>query len=377
MSHSDGPRILFYSHNGVGIGHVYRQLTLAAAVREREPAAAVLVVTGSHAAGVLPWPEGVEHLKLPSIRMVDRYETWVPRNLPLSIAKVTKLRAGLIREAVRRYAPDLVVADFLPAGPYGELLPALEMLENRGGRAVAGFRDIIDEGSFVRGLWERNGTYDALGRYYSTVCVYGTSDVVDFADEYALEHADLRYAGYLAPRASEGDDGGKEPFLLATTGGGVDGHELLHRFVNAVASRRGRRLIVCGPLLPNREYKALRSAAHAVGVEVKRSVSNLEGLVRQADVVVTMAGYNTCCTLLAAHARAVLVPRAGPSHEQRLRAEWLERWGVGEVVHPELAPEQLAAAIERALAAGRAETPPVPLAGTGFAAELFLQVAAR
>jgi len=41
------PRVLFYSHNGVGVGHFRRQLRLATAFRERRPDAEVLQVTGS------------------------------------------------------------------------------------------------------------------------------------------------------------------------------------------------------------------------------------------------------------------------------------------------------------------------------------------
>jgi predicted glycosyltransferase len=372
---SDGPRILFYSHNGVGIGHASRQLTLAGAVRERYPGSNVLVVTGSHAAGVLPWPDGVEHLKLPSIRMVDRYRSWVPRNLTLPIKKVTKLRSGLIREAVRRFAPDLLVADFLPGGPYGELLPALAKLEQRGGRAVAGFRDIIDEPAFVRELWEENGTYSVVADRYAAVCVYGSPKVVDFEREYKLACPRVEYVGYLSPNGHPAEDG--PPFVLATTGGGVDGHDLLHAFVEAVESLSARRLIVTGPLLPGKEYKELRGAATAAGVEIKRTVSDLPQLVQEASVVVTMAGYNTSCALLSGSARAVVAPRNGPSQEQRLRAGWLERWGIGEVVQPDAAADVLAAAIGRALATPPAPAPPVPLDGIERAVDLFAQVSAR
>jgi predicted glycosyltransferase len=377
----DGPRILFYSHNGVGIGHVYRQLTLAKAVRDRKPGADVLVVTGSHASGALPWPDGVEYLKLPAIRMVDRYENWVPRNLSLSTPKVMKLRSGLIREAVRRFAPDLLVADFIPGGPYGELLPALEKLRQQGGKAVAGFRDIVDEPAFVRRLWEKNGTYAALAEHYDGVCVYGSREVVDFERDYGLRASPIHYVGYLAPQRHEVDREDAEPFLLATTGGGADGCALLDRFIQVVQSRMpalgGRALVVGGPLLSRGDYKRLRDGAAGTRIEVKRTVANLSRLVQQADVVVTMAGYNTSCALLSGSPRAVVAPRPGPSQEQRLRSSLLERWGIGDVVPLTVEADALATAIERALGASRPGPPPVPLDGIARASDLLAQVAAR
>src|SRR5262249_47748748 len=63
-SRGDGPRVLFYSHNGVGVGHLQRQLDLATAYRARHPEAALLLATGSHAAGMFEFPEGIDFVKL-------------------------------------------------------------------------------------------------------------------------------------------------------------------------------------------------------------------------------------------------------------------------------------------------------------------------
>src|SRR5207245_10612920 len=41
-------RFLFYSHDGLGLGHTRRNLAIAAAVTELEPRASVLLATGAH-----------------------------------------------------------------------------------------------------------------------------------------------------------------------------------------------------------------------------------------------------------------------------------------------------------------------------------------
>ncbi|MBO0728615.1 MAG: ATP-binding cassette domain-containing protein, partial [Acidimicrobiaceae bacterium] len=185
-SATNGVRALFYSHNGVGVGHLQRQLDLASAFKGRHPDAAAMIATGSHAAGLFAIPSGIDYIKLPSISMVDRYQHWDPRDLPVPREDVVRLRRQLLEQTVRDFAPDLLVADFMPAGPYGELLPALEALDARGGVAIAGFRDVIDDPEFVRELWDRSGVYDVLRSYYRSICVYGDPAMVDFQSAYGL-----------------------------------------------------------------------------------------------------------------------------------------------------------------------------------------------
>jgi predicted glycosyltransferase len=361
-------------------------MRLASAYRRRHPEAAVLVVTGSHRVGALAFPRGVDYLKLPSIAMVDRYENWTPRDLSLSMTRVTRLRADLIRQAVRRFAPDLLVADFMPAGPYGELLPALKELRRRGRPAIAGFRDIIDEPDFVRALWERTEIYSVLREHYAAICVYGAREVVDFERDYGLDRElarRLHYVGYLAERPAKGPSPTvSEPFVLACAGGGVDGVPLLRAFIEASARLRpqvGRRwLLIAGPLLDDRSFRELRQDAAAVGVEVKRSVGRLGRLVAQADSVVSMTGYNTSCELLACSVPAVIVPRDGPSQEQRLRAADLVRRRRALMIDPlELDGHTLSRAISHSLTAAPPQRVELPLDGVQAALDLFDAVIER
>ena len=78
-----------------------------------------------------------------------------------------------------------------------------------------------------------------------------------------------------------------------------------------------------------------------------------------ADVVVSMAGYNTVCELLSSAMRAVLVPRSTPVAEQLLRARLLAARGLFDVIEPgELLPDRL---INGVLAALRRPPTNVPI----------------
>ncbi|UTI62271.1 ABC transporter transmembrane domain-containing protein [Paraconexibacter antarcticus] len=381
-----GQRILFYSHNGVGLGHLQRQLDLATAFHARHPETAILMVTGSHAAGMFEYPPGIDYVKLPSLAMVDRYRTWRARDLPLAHADIMSLRAELLEETVRRFRPDLLVADFLPAGPHGELLGALAELERGGGRAVAGFRDVIDEPPFVRELWEANGTYEALHRYYAAICVYGDRSIADFATDYGLTGAladRTHYCGYLGRGAQSDIDVPllERPFVIATSGGGADGGLLLEPFVHAAAAvrpgRGGTWMMVTGPLMDGVEHDRLAAMGAAAGITVRRVIPNLRAHVALADCLVAMPGYNTTCDLLSFRLPAVIVPRRGPSQEQALRAARLHAWGVAQAVTADAGcADHLGAAITAALDRPRPPVAPVPLDGLARAVDVFEQVLA-
>ena len=378
----EGNRVLFYSHNGVGVGHLQRQLDLATAYRERHVDSVVLLASGSHGASMFKIPDGIDYVKLPSLQMVDRYRTWEPRDLPLPLRDVIDLRAELLQDTVKTVAPDLLVADFMPAGPYGELLPALDELERVGGRAVAGFRDVIDDPKFVRQLWSEAGTYDVLRRHYSAICVYGDPSTIEFISAYGLDDelaSRVRYCGYLGrrrPAKNETAAAREHPFVVATSGGGVDGPALLRAFVAAAArlqpERGGTWVAVTGPLMADEDHAAIASLGEARGLEVHRVIPDLRSTIAEADCVVSMAGYNTVCDVMSYGRRSILVPRARPSREQSLRAQRLRACGVADVIQADdLRPESLADAIENALEGPAPAPGPLPLDGIESALNVF------
>jgi predicted glycosyltransferase len=183
----------------------------------------------------------------------------------------------------------------------------------------------------------------------------------------------VRYCGYVtgsgSSRAGNGlrerlglDD---EPFLLATGGGGGDGYPLLRTFLEALPHLpRKQALVVTGPLMSAEQQEALRGlAAGRTGIRILTFLPDLRDLFAEAEVVVSMCGYNTATELVDARARAVLVPRtwrfgeyrrgteAGSEGEQLLRARALESMGLARVLDPgDLAPEALAEQMTAAMA---------------------------
>jgi predicted glycosyltransferase len=97
-------RFLFYSHDGVGLGHIRRNLCVACALAELIPQASILAVTGTEEADLFGIPPGVDLLKLPGLRKVDNGR-YAARRLPMRWEEVRSMRARLFTAAVESFRP--------------------------------------------------------------------------------------------------------------------------------------------------------------------------------------------------------------------------------------------------------------------------------
>ncbi len=54
----------------------------------------------------------------------------------------------------------------------------------------------------------------------------------------------------------------------------------------------------------------------------------MENLIKAADLVISMGGYNTICEILTQHTPALIIPRENPRQEQLIRAQQLHERGL-------------------------------------------------
>src|SRR5437588_9316076 len=93
------PRVLAYSHDGYGLGHIRRNLRVTRGLLAERPGLQVLAVTGCKVAHKFRYPPGVEYLKLPPVTKVSN-DLYVADGLEIPGADVRSLRASLIAGAV-------------------------------------------------------------------------------------------------------------------------------------------------------------------------------------------------------------------------------------------------------------------------------------
>lgn len=330
------PRVMLYSHDTFGLGHLRRSRALAQAITSADKNASALILTGSPVAGRFDFPRRVDHVRLPGVTKM-RDGSYVSKTMGMSIEQTTDLRTALIRSAIAEYDPDILIVDKEPCGFRGELLPALEDLSQSGhARIVLGLRDVLDEPDVLRAEWERKNAIEATERFYDEIWVYGTREIYDPVAGLPLSpetRARMHWTGYLRREVHCAADIPDERYILVTPGGGGDGHAMVDLVLSAYESdpnlQPGAKLVY-GPFLSGElraefetRVEALNGRVTSVGFE-----SQIETLYAGAEGVVGMGGYNTFCEVLSFDKRALIVPRTVPRLEQYIRAKHAEDMGL-------------------------------------------------
>jgi predicted glycosyltransferase len=150
--------------------------------------------------------------------------------------------------------------------------------------------------------------------------------------------------------------------VLASGGGGRDAYLLLDCALSAFdlipRRRRPELTLVAGPLMDAELRTALAERAEAVGAIFHATVHDMPDRLGRSDLFLTMGGYNSVIEALATGCASVVVPRVGPSAEQRIRAERLRDAGLARVIwRHDLTPARLAQAMTARIGAPPATLP--------------------
>ena len=329
-------RVVLYSHDTFGLGHLRRSRALASALTQSGTVGSAIILTGSPVAGRFTFPHAVDHVRLPGVKKLAD-GTYVSQNSGMDLEATTSLREGLINSTIAQYDPDLLIVDKEPTGFRGELLPTLETLSRTGRtRIVLGLRDVLDEPEVLASEWERKRALHAAETFYDEVWVYGPKSVYDPTAGLALSdslRARTFWTGYLRRAIIDPADVPETPYILVTPGGGGDGKAMVDLVLQAYErdpDLTPHAVLVYGPFLSGDTRDAFEDRVSALGGRVTATGfdSRIESLFAGAKGVICMGGYNTFCEVLSFDKRAVIVPRTKPRLEQWIRAHRAEELGL-------------------------------------------------
>ncbi|MGK2348797.1 glycosyltransferase family protein [Actinomyces sp. W5033] len=338
-------KVMLYSHDAQGLGHLRRNLALAHHLARALPALTHAQVTGLLVAGLTPGagfevPPGFDWLVLPGImKSADGYR---PRRLRSTRAQLRALRSQVLEAALTSFAPDLLIIDRHPYGVRHELLEPLRSLRrlHPGTRVVLGLREVLDEPETMAREWAGLGPGHQLRELIDQVWVYGDPAVHNLlrTGEGPEALADrVRFTGYLALGRRAVDTPGTTspvppgPFVLTTAGGGSDALPLLRHAAAMEPPAGHRHVVVCGPQLGEPEVAQVARAGGPRTLVV-RAWPGMSHHVNDAAAVISMGGYNTLCEILSTSTPALVVPRETPRLEQLIRARSLARHGAVELL---------------------------------------------
>jgi predicted glycosyltransferase len=343
-------RLMFYSHDAQRLGHIRRNLNIANSLVEAGLDVTVLLVCGSRKVSGFQVGRSIDTLILPALsKHTDG--AYRPRSLGIDHSQLLEFRRQTILAAAQSFKPDILIVDKQPLGFQGELLPALELVRKRGGRSILGLRDIIDTPEVARAEWEQAGGDDAVLALYDSIWIYGDRSVYDLTKDYRFSDA-LRlktwFTGYLNPldlmasatsakaEIPESPRKGQPRNVLCLVGGGQDGYQLSNLFLKSDLGKNQRGILVTGPYMSeNHRFKLAEKARKRGDFQVHTFFPSLLPLMRKADLVVSLGGYNTVCELLALGIPSLIIPRIVPRQEQLIRAQLFQELGLLSWIHPE------------------------------------------
>jgi len=345
-------RVLIYSHDTFGLGHLRRCRAIANALVQHDPGISVLILSGSPIIGNFEFRERVDFVRIPGVIKLQNGE-YTPLKLPMDIEETVALRASIIRHTALSFEPDVFIVDKEPHGMRGEVLETLEALKERGTQLILGLRDILDDPVLLLPEWQNKNVLPALENLYDEIWIYGLPQVSNPLEGLDLPEKVARktiYTGYLrraingTPSASEDKPFGDKPYILVTAGGGGDGEQMYDWVLRAYENDPGQPVpafFVFGPFLdPDLQAQFNARIERLHNVDSITFDTQPEELISNASGMVAMGGYNTFCEILSFDKPALIVPRTRPRLEQYLRASRMQDLGLVKILLPD-SPEIL------------------------------------
>ena len=338
-------RILMYSHDTFGLGHLRRCRTIAHAIVEQFKGVNVIIISGSQIAGAFDFRARVDFVKIPSVIKLYNGE-YDSIGEYIDLDDILEMRKLIIQRTAEAFQPDIFIVDKEPMGLKGELIPTLEMMRKQKVSTILGLRDVMDAPHLLEKEWTKQGMIQKIERYYNRLWVFGPKhfwNPLEGLDVPKTLAEKVCYTGFLDRETSLSQTIEShflpDEYILVTAGGGGDGSILMEQVLAAreFDSRLDYPIVmVLGPFmkLENRDRIRLRASSLA-NVTVIDFENRMEVLMQNAVAVVGMCGYNTFCEALSFDRKALYVPRTHPRQEQYIRASRGRELGLCEMLTPE------------------------------------------
>ncbi len=358
MKRLNDARILMYSHDTFGLGHLRRCRTIAHALVERFKGLTVLIISGSQIAGAFDLKARVDFVKIPSVIKLYSGE-YTSINEHIDIKDTLTMREALILETAELFDPDIFIVDKEPMGLRGEVEKTLVALQMRGCTTVLGLRDVMDSAELLEEEWKKKDVIDKIASLYDEIWIYGPQDFWNPLEGLVVPSRiedKTRYAGFLQREIPTSENHRAqhplpENYILVTAGGGGDGSDLMSMVL--AAREHDRNLVyplvlILGPFMRSEQREDIHRRANNLRSVVVIDFDNeLETIMDGATAVVGMCGYNTFCEILSFDKPALFVPRTHPRMEQLIRATRASELGLTQVLDADQAidPAKMADAL--------------------------------
>lgn len=195
----DQSRILIYSHDSFGLGHLRRCRSIAHSLVGRYKGLSVLILSGSPIIGSFDFKARVDFVRIPGVIKLKDGE-YTSLGLHIDLEQTLAMRESIIYHTAVSFKPDIFIVDKEPTGMQGEVTSTLEMLKQQGCVNVLGLRDVMDEANSLKVEWERKEVLPVLESLYHDIWVYGLREMGNPIEGLGLPASvknKISYTGYL------------------------------------------------------------------------------------------------------------------------------------------------------------------------------------
>ncbi len=178
MRRFEDARILMYSHDTFGLGHLRRCRTIAHSLVEDFRGLNILIISGATIAGAFDYRARVDFVKIPSVIKLRNGE-YTSLEKHIDLQDTLKMRQSIIRSTAETFRPDIFIVDKEPLGLRGEIEDTLSYLKTRGTTLVLGLREVMDAPHLLDAEWKRSDVMRKIGLFYDTIWAYGPPEFYD------------------------------------------------------------------------------------------------------------------------------------------------------------------------------------------------------
>jgi predicted glycosyltransferase len=321
---------LLYAHDGRGLGHASRAISVGLAVKRLFPKKRVLFISGCVDTKMLIGPATLDWIKLPSYQTVLKDGVSQGKNGQAGFYKsvLGRLRREMIAAIVDILRPRCILVDHDPMGKRAELKQALKETAGKDTRWILGLRGIIGKD---KEIWSQQAA-ETVDQYYHRILWYGDERVLGDAPVKQIDrHFKQRplAVGYVSRlRELKAFLNPSQPQLAGTVSVPWLGEHsrLLCDHLHSILTQLGPSWGQWRFFAPESDMDALRIRFNDLAFCRVQPISEqyLSSLLH-SKVAVIYGGYNSIIDVVAAEIPAVIILRRTQDNEQAAHLDRLYR----------------------------------------------------
>jgi predicted glycosyltransferase len=352
-------KIMFYCQYLTGMGHLVRSTEI---VRQLVKEFQVCFINGGPTVPGFEIPSEAKIAALPPLWIEDG-QLQVAEGFA-NIDELKEARKNALIDLFDRFQPDCLITEFFPFGRHKlffELIPLLEHIQavSPDTKIVSSVRDIVGRTELAQ---EEGIICQLTSKYFDLILFHSDPKFQKLAESFSRVrdlNCQIEYTGFVAQPIPENvvlsdfdlvNLKRSQPMILVSIGGGRIGYELLETVIAAssiLADLIPHHIhIFTGPFMSEAQFLQLEQASVGKSnVTLERFTANLMTYMSQADLSISLTGYNTTMNIMRTGVRSLVVPIGHYENdkEQLVRTRKLEKMGVVEVIEPQsLEPTYLA-----------------------------------